>query len=106
MIDDPDEAVPSVFDMELTRGDGRLRIEMGDDGVVHVDHLDRLVRWRGCSNCLDLWSQSVHRSRPGCQERDPLSIRWIPSNVEQIDTHNPEPADRLTAASRPKSHVP
>ncbi|MCJ7781199.1 MAG: hypothetical protein MUQ27_10275, partial [Acidimicrobiia bacterium] len=79
--------------MRLTRGDGRLRIEMGDDGVVHVDHvdhldhLDHLDRWRGCSNCLDLWSQLVHRSRPECQERDPLSIRWIPSNVEQIDTH-------------------
>jgi hypothetical protein len=91
LIDDPDEQVRSVFDMRLTRGDGCLRIEMGDVGAVHVDHLDRLVRWRGCSNCLDLWSQPVHRSRPECQQRNPLSNRRVQSNVDQIDTHYPEP---------------
>ena len=50
--------------MRLTRGDGCLRIEMEDDGAVHVDHLDRLVRWRGCSYCLDLV--------PG--NHDPISV--------------------------------
>jgi hypothetical protein len=44
VIDHPDEPVPSIFDMRLTRGDGRLRIEMGDEGVVHVDHLSCALR--------------------------------------------------------------
>ena len=51
VIDDPDEPVLSAFDMGLTRGDGcfdAMRIEVADDGSVHVDHLDahldRLVR--------------------------------------------------------------
>ena len=51
VIDDPDAPVLSAFDMGLTRGDGcfdAMRIEVGDDGSVHVDHLDahldRLVR--------------------------------------------------------------
>lgn len=58
VIDDPDEAVLSAFDMGLTRGDGcfdALRIEVGEDGSVHVDHLDahldRLVR---SARALDL----------------------------------------------------
>jgi hypothetical protein len=45
---------------------------------------------------LNLWSQSVDRRRPECQERDPLIVRRIPSNTEQIDTHSPEPDDRLS----------
>jgi 4-amino-4-deoxychorismate lyase len=51
VVDDPDAPVLSAFDMGLTRGDGcfdAMRIEMGEDGAVHVDHLDahldRLVR--------------------------------------------------------------
>lgn len=58
VIDDADEPVLSAFDMGLTRGDGcfdAMRVEVGDDGVVHVDHLDahldRLVR---SARALDL----------------------------------------------------
>jgi 4-amino-4-deoxychorismate lyase len=58
VIADPDEPVLSAFDMGLTRGDGcfdALRIEVGTDGAVHVDHLDahldRLVR---SARALDL----------------------------------------------------
>ena len=58
VIDDPDEPVLSAFDMGLTRGDGcfdAMRIEIGDGGSVHVDHLDahldRLVR---SARALDL----------------------------------------------------
>lgn len=58
VIDDPEEPVLSAFDMGLTRGDGcfdAMRMEVGDEGDVHVDHLDahleRLVR---SAHALDL----------------------------------------------------
>jgi 4-amino-4-deoxychorismate lyase len=51
IVDDPDAPVLSAFDLGLTRGDGcfdATRVEVADDGSVHVDHLDahldRLVR--------------------------------------------------------------
>lgn len=58
VLADPDEPVLSAFDMGLTRGDGcfdAMRLEVRDDGSVHVDHLDahldRLVR---SARALDL----------------------------------------------------
>lgn len=43
VVDDPDAPVLAAFDLGLTRGDGcfdATRIEVADDGSVHVDHLD------------------------------------------------------------------
>src|SRR5690606_38354508 len=79
VVDDPDEPVLSAFDMGLTRGDGcfdAMRIEVGDDGQVHVDHLDAhldrlgrsaralelppvdLAAWRALvAEALDAWTR-------------------------------------------------
>lgn len=58
VLDDPDEPVLSAFDMGLTRGDGcfdATRIEVADDGAVHVDHLDaHLERLARSARALDL----------------------------------------------------
>lgn len=81
VVDDPEEPVLSAFDMGLTRGDGcfdAMRIEVGEGGEVHVDHLDahldRLVR---SARALDLpavdvaaWRALIHEAlerwrRPG-----------------------------------------
>lgn len=113
VVDDPEEPVLSAFDMGLTRGDGcfdAMRIEVGEAGDVHVDHLDahleRLVRsasaldlppvdvdaWRSLiAEALDRWC------RPGEAVLRVLLSRgseWSPGHV---------PTGVLTIAPLPES---
>lgn len=113
VIDDPDEPVLSAFDMGLTRGDGcfdAMRIEVADDGSVHVDHLDahldRLVRSARALELppvdLDAWRALVAAAlaawtRPGEAVLRVLLSRGIEWSAEHT------PTGVLTIAPLPES---
>jgi 4-amino-4-deoxychorismate lyase len=113
VLDDPDEPVLSAFDMGMTRGDGcfdAMRVEVGDHGSVHVDHLDahldRLVRSAKALDLppvdLDAWRALVGEAlaawtRPGEAVLRVLLSRGSEWSAEHI------PTGVLTIAPLPES---
>ena len=115
VIDDPDAAVLSAFDMGLTRGDGcfdAMRIEVAADGAVHVDHLDahldRLVR---SARALDLppvdvdgWRELVAAALAAWDRPGEAVLRVLLSRGSEW-SHPPEPTGVLTIAPLPASSI-
>lgn len=113
VIDDPDEPVLSAFDMGLTRGDGcfdAMRIEVGDDGSVHVDHLDahldRLVRSAGALDLppvdLDAWRDLVADALAAWQRPGEAVLRVLLSRGSEWSVDH-TPTGVLTIAPLPES---
>jgi 4-amino-4-deoxychorismate lyase len=113
VVDDPDEPVLSAFDMGLTRGDGcfdATRIEVGDDGAAHVDHLDahldRLVR---SARALDLppvdvaaWRDLVAEALAAWRRPGEAVLRVLLSRGSEWSTDH-APTGVLTIAPLPES---
>lgn len=113
VLDDPDEPVLSAFDMGLTRGDGcfdAMRIEVGEDGSVHVDHLDahldRLVR---SARALDLppvdleaWRALVAEALAAWQRPGEAVLRLLLSRGSEWSSDH-RPTGVLTIAPLPDS---
>lgn len=113
VLDDPDAPVLSAFDMGVTRGDGcfdAMRMEVRDDGSVHVDHLDahldRLVRSARALDLppvdLDAWRRLVDEAlaawrRPGEAVLKVLLSRGSERSVDHT------PTGVLTIAPLPES---
>ena len=113
VIDDPDEPVLSAFDMGLTRGDGcfdAMRIEVGDDGSVHVDHLDahldRLVRSAGALELppvdLEAWRALVAEALDTWTRPGEAVLRVLLSRGSEWSAEH-TPTGVLTIASLPET---
>ena len=113
VIDDPDEPVLSAFDMGLTRGDGcfdAMRIEVADDGSVHVDHLDahldRLVRSARALELppvdLDAWRALVGAALAAWPRPGEAVLRVLLSRGSEWSAEH-TPTGVLTIAPLPES---
>ena len=113
VLDDPDEPVLSAFDMGLTRGDGcfdAMRIEVGEDGSVHVDHLDahldRLVRSARALDLppvdLDAWRDLVAEALAAWQHPGEAVLRLLLSRGSEWSSDH-RPTGVLTIAPLPDS---
>ena len=113
VIDDPDAPVLSAFDMGLTRGDGcfdAMRIEVADDGSVHVDHLDahldRLVRSARALELppvdLDAWRALVDEALAAWHRPGEAVLRVLLSRGSEWSPDH-TPTGVLTIAPLPES---
>jgi 4-amino-4-deoxychorismate lyase len=113
VVADPDEPVLSAFDMGLTRGDGcfdATRIEVADDGSVHVDHLDahldRLVRSARALALppvdLDAWRELVAEALAAWQRPGEAVLRVLLSRGSEWSGDH-APTGVLTIAPLPET---
>lgn len=103
----------SAFDMGLTRGDGcfdAMRIEVADDGSVHVDHLgahlDRLVRSAHALDLppvdLDAWRELVDQALAAWRRPGEAVLRVLLSRGSEWSADH-APTGVLTIAPLPAS---
>lgn len=113
VLDDPDEPVLSAFDVGLTRGDGcfdAMRIEVFDDGSLHVDHLDahlgRLVRSARALDLppvdLDAWRSLVDEALGAWTRPGEAVLRVLLSRGSEWSAEH-TPTGVLTIAPLPES---
>ncbi|HSJ91071.1 MAG TPA: aminodeoxychorismate lyase [Ilumatobacter sp.] len=113
VLDDPDGPVLSAFDLGLTRGDGcfdAMRVEVGDHGSVHVDHLDahldRLVRSAKALDLppvdLDAWRALVGEALAAWTRPGEAVLRVLLSRGSEWSPAH-EPSGVLTIAPLPDS---
>lgn len=113
VVDEPDAPVLSAFDMGLTRGDGvfdAMRIEVADDGAVHVDHLDlhldRLVRSARALELppvdLDAWRALVDEALAAWRRPGEAVLRVLLSRGSEWSVDH-TPTGVLTIAPLPES---